>query len=112
MDTAEVEEEEWVEYIERSAKYAENKMRTANIQCWIETQRKMKWRLAIVSHPEERWTKKRQNGIQVSALKQKTSSSVGRPKKIWEDDINLFVKPEETEETRGSDLKNNDTWLK
>ena len=35
-------------------------MRAANIPCWIETQRKMKWRSAmrIASHPEERWTKK------------------------------------------------------
>ena len=42
----------------------------------------------------------------------KTNRKVGRPKKRWEDDINQFVKPDETEEKRGSDLKNNDTWLK
>ena len=29
----------------------------------------------------------------------------------WEDDINQFLKPEETEETKGNDLKNNDTWM-
>ena len=35
---------------------------------------------------------------------------MGRPRKRWEDDVNQFLKPEETEETKGNDLKNNDTW--
>ena len=42
----------------------------------------------------------------------KASRRVGRPKKRWYDDINQFVKLDETEETRGNDLKNNDTCLK
>ena len=40
------------------------------------------------------------------------SGRVGRPRKKRKDDINQFVKLDETEDTRGSDLKNNDTWLK
>ena len=45
-------------------------------------------------------------------IEAKASRRVGRPRKIRKDDINQFVKLDETEETRGSDLKNNDTWLK
>ena len=47
-------------------------------------------------------------GLSIGA---KASRGEGRPKKRWEDDINQFVTLEETEETRGSDLKNNDTWI-
>ena len=36
---------------------------------------------------------------------------MGRPRKRWEDDIKQFLKPEETEEAKGNDLKNNDTWM-
>ena len=38
IDTAEV-QEKWIEHIRRSTKDAEEKMRAANIPCWIETQR-------------------------------------------------------------------------
>ena len=41
----------------------------------------------------------------------KTCRSVGRPKK-WEDEINDILKPEETEATKGNEIKNNDTWIK
>ena len=47
MDMVEIEEEELIEYIKRSTGDAEEKLRTASIPCWIEAQRKMKWRLAI-----------------------------------------------------------------
>ena len=36
----------------------------------------------------------------------------GKTKKRWEDEINDFHKPEETEETKGNETKNNDTWIK
>ena len=42
----------------------------------------------------------------------KASRAVGRPRKRQEYDINQFFKPEETEETKGNDLKNNDTWIR
>ena len=29
-----------------------------------------------------------------------------------EDEINEFIKPEETEEVKGNEVKNNDTWIK
>ena len=73
MGTADVEEEDWIEYIKRSTRDTEDKMRAGNIPCWIETQRKMLWRLAmrITSHSEARWRKKAQDGTLDTALKQK-----------------------------------------
>ena len=56
IDTADI-EEEWIEYMKRSTDEAMERMKTAKIQCWINTHRRMKWRLAmrIASLPEERW---------------------------------------------------------
>ena len=57
IDAAEVKEEEWVEYIERSTIEVVEKMENEKIRCWKTTQRKMKWRLAmrIATSPSERW---------------------------------------------------------
>ena len=40
IDTAEIEEEDWIEYKKRSPKKDEEKMRADNVPCWIETQKK------------------------------------------------------------------------
>ena len=113
VDTAEVEELESIEDIKRSTTDAEERMRAANIPCWIETQRKIKWRLAVrfASHPQSRWTKKQQNGTQDLASGQKQAEE-WEDQKICEDDINHFLKPEETVETKGNDVKNNDTCIR
>ena len=112
IDTTGV-EEDWIEYMKRSSRLAEEKMRAANIPCWIETHEKMKWRLAmrITSHPETRWTKKAAKWNPALSIGCKASRAVRRQRKRWEDDTNQFLKPEETEETKGNDLKNNDTWI-
>ena len=34
------------------------------------------------------------------------------PQHQREDKVNDFLKPEETEETKGNDIKNKDTWIK
>ena len=67
--------------------------------------------MRIASSPDERWTKEAAewNGL---SIKHQTYRPVGRPKKRWEDEINDFLKPEETEETKGNEKKNNDTWIK
>ena len=36
---------------------------------------------------------------------------MGRLRKRWEDEVNDFFKPEETEATNGSNVKNNHTWI-
>ena len=37
-------EEDWIAYIKRSTKEAEEHMEKQKIPCWIETQRRLKWR--------------------------------------------------------------------
>ena len=37
---------------------------------------------------------------------------LSKKKKRWEDEINEFLKPGETEEMQGNEIKNNDTWIK
>ena len=60
IDTAEIEEEDWFDYIKRSTAEALGKMERAKIRCWNRTHRKMKWKLAlrIATSPSERWIKK------------------------------------------------------
>ena len=67
IDTSEIEEEAWIEYMTRSTAIAVKRVKTAKIPCWIESHRKMNWRLEmrVASLPDERWTNK----------------AVGRPKK-------------------------------
>ena len=79
---------------------------------WIETERKMEWRLAmrIASLPETRWTKKAARWNPALSVGTKAYRAVGRPKR-WEDEVNQFLKPEETDETKGNGIKNNDTWI-
>ena len=60
IDTVEIEEEDWIDYIRRSTADAIDKMEHARIRCWNKTHRKMKWKLAlrIATSPSERWFKK------------------------------------------------------
>ena len=59
IDTTE-KEEDWIEYIKRNTKEVEEHMKPMKILWWIETHRRLKWKMArrIVSIPKERWTKK------------------------------------------------------
>ena len=77
-------------------------MKKMKIPCWIETHRKMKWRMAsrIASLPRERWTRKKFDWHPGLDNKIKTRRLVGRPKRRWEDDINEFIKPGETKERK------------
>ena len=54
--------------MKRSTTYAVQRMKAAQIPCWIETHRRMKWSLAmrIASPPDERWAKKAANWTQAS----------------------------------------------
>ena len=111
IDTADIEEEEWIEYMKRSTDEAMERMK---VQCWIKTPRRMKWRLAmrIASLPEERWVMKASGWNTELSTKYKTYRAVGRPKKRWEDEINNFLRPERTEDERSNVKKNNNEWIK
>ena len=47
MDTSEIEEEEWIEYTKRSTDEAIEKMENAKFRFWIETHKRMKWRMTL-----------------------------------------------------------------
>ena len=114
IDTAEIEEEECIEFMKRSTATAIERMKAVKIPCWTQTHRRMKWCLAmrIASLPDGRWAKKAAERNPGLRIKHQTYRPVGRPKKRWEDEINEFLKPAETEEMKGNQIKNNDTWIK
>ena len=60
IDKREIEEEDWIKYIKRSTKEAEEYLTKAKIPCWIETHLRMKWRMAmtIASLLENKWYSK------------------------------------------------------
>ena len=109
----EIEEEDGIEYLKRSTREAEEQMKKANIPCWIETHRRMKWRMAMrtASLSEEWWSRKTAEWNPGLDNCIKTNRLVVRPRKSWEHEINEFIQTEETEEYRGNVLKNNDSWL-
>ena len=69
--------------MKRSTDIAVESMKTAKIPCWIDTRRRMKWRLAIriASLPDERRTKKAAKWNPGLSTKHQTNRPVGRPKK-------------------------------
>ena len=114
IDTTAIEEAEWIKYMKRSTDEAIEKMKNANIRCWIRTHKRMKWRLAfrIGSLPGERWIVKAAEWKPELSSRYKTYRAIGRPR--WEDDINEFLKLEEneTENSIESDNKYNKSWIK
>ena len=78
-------EEDWIEYIKRSTKEAEEHMEKQKIPCWIETHIRLKWRMSrrIASLPQKRWTRRIFDwhpGLDTSI---KTRRQLGRPQKKW-----------------------------
>ena len=61
--------------------------------------------------PDERWSRRTAEWDPDLDNCIKTNRSMGRPRKRWEDEINEFIKAEETSESKGNDLINNETWL-
>ena len=83
IDAAEMEEEDWIEYIKRSTIKAIEKMENEKIRCWKLTQRKMKWRLAmrIATSQKERWLIKAAEWNPELSSKYRTNRSIGRLRK-------------------------------
>ena len=96
IDTTVIEEEDWIEYIKRSTEDAMEKMAHAKIRCWNRTHKKMKWKLAqrIATSPSERWLKKAAEWNPDLSSRCRTNRAIGRPRKIWEDDMNEFLTQE------------------
>ena len=87
IDTIEIEEEDWIDYIRRSTADALDKMEHAKIRCWNRTQ-KMKWKLAlrVATSPSEGWLKKAAEWNPELSSRHRTNRAIGRPKKRWEDE--------------------------
>ena len=115
IDTTEIEEEDWIEYVKRSTNDAIEKIGNAKIRCWNRTQKKMKWRLAlrIATSPSQRWLMKAAERNPELSSKYRTNRAIGRPRKRWEDDINEFLKQveDETENLTESSNQINKTWI-
>ena len=111
-DKGEVEGEDWIEYIKTRTKEAEEHLAKTRITCWIEAHRKMKWRMAlrIASLLQDRWSNKIIERNLALDCTIKINRLLGRPRKRLDNEINEYLRPEESEETRGSDQKNNSTW--
>ena len=106
-------EEDWIEYIKRSTKEAEEHMEKHKITCWIETHRRQKWRMArrIITLPVKRCNRRFSTGILGLDTSIRARRLVGRPKRRWEDDLNEFMKTEEGQKKDKYDLKNNNSWM-
>ena len=80
IDSTEIEEEDWVDYINRSTNDAFEKMGNAKIRCWNTTHKKMKWRLAlrIATSPSERWLMKAAERNTELSSKYRTNRAIGR----------------------------------
>ena len=115
IDNADIEEEDWIEYIKRSTEEAIDQMKTARIQCWIKPHRRMTWRLAtrIASLPKEGWIVKAAEWNPELSTKYRTYRAIGRPRRRWEDEINEFLKlvEDETENFNDSSSQINRTWI-
>ena len=117
IDTIEIEEEDWIDYIKRSIAEALDKMERAKIRCWNRTHKKMKWKLAlrIATSPSERWLKKAAEWNPELSSRYRTNRAIGRPRKRWEDDINDFLKQnldeKENEEPIERKSQNNNIWI-
>ena len=108
------ENEDWIEYIKRSTKEADEHMEKHSVKCWVEVHRRMKWRMArrIITLPEKRWNRKVFNWHPGLDSNVKARRQVGRPKRRWEDDLNEFMKTEDEHEKDRYVLKNNNGGMK
>ena len=99
---AEDDEDDWIDYIKRSTKRSRRTMRTHSISCWIETPRKLKWRLAmrIASHSEQRWKKAAQRNTQerTEALEERTKMRI-RSQRSYRSGRNRRIRKKKTLET-------------
>ena len=115
IDTTEIEEEDWVDYTNRSTNEAIEKMGKEKIRCWNKTHKKMKWTLAlrIATSPSERWLIKAAEWNPELSSKYRTNRAIGRPRKRWEDDINEFLKQFEGETENLTESSNhiNKNWI-
>ena len=84
-----MEEETWVEFIQRTTRIAESQLQKANVRDWVEEQRRRKWEWAghTARRSDGRWA------TRILEWKPTTGTRrVGRPTKRWTDDLDDFLR--------------------
>ena len=115
IDTIEIEEEDWIDYIKRSTADAVDKMERAKIRCWNRTHKKNGIEIGTencnATSPSERWLKKAAEWNPDLSSRYKTNRAIGR----WEDDINDFLKQvleeKENEDPIERSNQTNNNWI-
>ena len=95
-----VKDEEYVPWIQRATRIAEERARRAGMQCWLRQQLKLKWRWAgkVSRMEDERWAKRtttwRDSVWQAENSKCGTRPLRDRPgnRLRWEDELRRFAK--------------------
>ena len=118
IDTVEIEEEDWIDYIRRSTADAIDKMEHAKIRCWNKTHRKMKWKLAlrIATSPSERWLKKAAEWNPELSSRYRTNRTIGRPREKMGRRHQRFPQKQNPDERKIEEPlerknQNNNTWI-
>ena len=117
IDTFEIEEEDWIEYIKRSTADGIGQDGTRKDSMLEQGTQKMKWKLAlrIATSPCERWLKKAAEWNPDLSSRDKTNRAIGRPRKRWEVDINDFLKQvleeKENEDPTERSNQTNNYWI-
>ena len=91
-------EVDWIEYLKRSTRLAEEKMRTANFPCCIITQKD-----EMETANEDIFSARDKMVLKSSKMESRSQQSCGKTRKEM---------GRRHQETKGNDLKNNDTWMR
>ena len=108
------EDEQWVDYITRATRRADDLLAASGITSWILSQSQIYWRHArmIATHHEHSGTKLVSNQLEPSYLNQATEGywKQERLAMTWEDDFNIYVQPDRSNRDN-NDLTSDVTWL-
>jgi len=88
MDQGPSEIEDWVSYIKRATGVAEDCLKNARLEDWVQGQRRRKWRWA--GHVARRWDERWSHKV-LSFSAAGGNRRVGHPVTRWRDSIGSFV---------------------
>ena len=116
IDSAEIEEEDWVEHIKRSTIWSYGKDGIWEDKILEDHSKKDEMETGDENHnitERERWLIEAAEWNPELSSKYRTNRSIGRPRKRWEDDIMEFLKKivDETENLIESSNHTNKIWI-
>ena len=91
VHTTRVPEEDWIDYIKRATRTAEDLAAQHGLKSWVELQRQKQWTLAgrVASAIDRRWSNQILNWK--SWFRVLPCRPAGRPRKRWDDNITQFA---------------------